>query len=286
MALVILIRHGQTDENVSGKISGQGAAPLNARGQEQARLAAEVLAPLGITHLLSSPVARARQTAEVIAQRLGLSIEEAPGLHEVDYGDWEGSFFSTQRSHPAAHAVFHDPVNARLSQRRKPAQRATARRRGGRSGPPPVSARGSIAVVSHGDVIRTTMAHYLNMPFNDYRRLNLDNGALSVLELHDDWVRVKAFNFVPQAGKEWLKSDYAAWQKIKQLVPGSNGVSRRRKLRHHRLQSGHSGLDPGSGSGAGSGIQKSEKPLDSGFRRSDAACRKRPCRRFVKIRPP
>ena len=34
-----------------------------------------------------------------------------------------------------------------------------------------------------------------------------------------------AFNFVPQAGKEWLKSDYAAWQKIKQLAPASNGVS-------------------------------------------------------------
>ncbi|MDE0207125.1 MAG: histidine phosphatase family protein, partial [Candidatus Tectomicrobia bacterium] len=69
MALVILIRHGQTDENVSGKISGQGPAPLNTRGQEQARLAAEVLEPLGITHLLSSPVVRARQTAEVVAQR-------------------------------------------------------------------------------------------------------------------------------------------------------------------------------------------------------------------------
>ena len=112
MALVILIRHGQTDENVSGKISGQGPAPLNSRGHEQARLAAEVLAPLGVTHLLSSPVPRARQTAEVVAQRIDRPIEEVPSLHEVDYGDWEGSFFQTQRSHPAAHAVFHDPANA------------------------------------------------------------------------------------------------------------------------------------------------------------------------------
>ena len=224
MALVILIRHGQTDEKVSGKISGQGAVPLNPRGQEQARLAAEVLAPLGVTHLLSSPVARAGQTAEIVAQRLGLPIEQAPSLHEVDYGDWEGSFFSTQRSHPAAHAVFHDPVNAifpngeslpNVQQRGVEAVEAARRR----------YPHGVIAVVSHGDVIRTVMAHYLNMPFNDYRRLNLDNGALSVLELHDDWVRVKAFNFVPQAGKEWLKSDYAAWQKIKQLAPASNGVS-------------------------------------------------------------
>ena len=224
MALVILIRHGQTDENVSGKISGQGPAPLNTRGHEQARLAAEVLAPLGVTHLLSSPVVRARQTAEVVAQRLNRPIEEVPGLHEVDYGDWEGSFFHTQRTHPAAHAVFHDPINAvfpngeRLPnvQRRGVESVESARRR---------YPDGVIAVVSHGDVIRTTTAHYLNMPFNDYRRLKLDNGALSVLELRDEWVCVKAFNFVPQVGREWLKSDYSAWQKVQQLAPTSNGVS-------------------------------------------------------------
>jgi probable phosphoglycerate mutase len=224
MALVILIRHGQTDENVSGRISGQGAVPLNARGQEQARLAAEVLAPLGVTHLLSSPVVRARQTAEVIAQRLDKPIEEVSSLHEVDYGDWEGSFFQTQRTHPAAHAVFHDPINAVFPngeslpnvQRRGVGAVESARHR---------YPQGVIAVVSHGDVIRTTMAHYLNMPFNDYRRLSLDNGALSVLELHDDWVRVRAFNFVPHAGSLWLKSDFPVWQKIKQLTATSNGAS-------------------------------------------------------------
>ena len=58
MALVILVRHGQTDENINGRISGQGPVPLNARGQEQARLAAETLAPLGITHIFSSPSTR------------------------------------------------------------------------------------------------------------------------------------------------------------------------------------------------------------------------------------
>ena len=63
------------------------------------------------------------------------------------------------------------------------------------------------------------------MPFTDYRRLHLDNGALSVLELHGDWVRVKAFNFVPQVGSEWLKSDYADWQKIQQLVPSANNAA-------------------------------------------------------------
>src|SRR5437899_2894912 len=76
MALVILVRHGQTDENISGRISGQGPVPINARGQEQARVAAEVLAPLGITHIFSSPLVRARQTAEFLAGHLQKPIEE------------------------------------------------------------------------------------------------------------------------------------------------------------------------------------------------------------------
>ena len=75
-----------------------------------------------------------------------------------------------------------------------------------------------MAVVSHGDVIRTALAHYLGMPFNEYRRLNLDNGAISVLELFDAWVRVKALNFVPEGGQLWLESFYPTWKKMQELV--------------------------------------------------------------------
>jgi hypothetical protein len=56
------------------------------------------------------------------------------------------------------------------------------------------------------------------MPFNDYRRLNVDPGALSVLELFDEWVRIKAVNFVPQVGKLWLDSFYPTWKQIQKLV--------------------------------------------------------------------
>jgi broad specificity phosphatase PhoE len=79
--------------------------------------------------------------------------------------------------------------------------------------------QGIVTVVSHGDVIRTTLAHYLGMPFNDYRRIDLDNGAISVLELFDDWVRVKALNFVPQVGNRWLESFYPTWKKTQEVAP-------------------------------------------------------------------
>jgi alpha-ribazole phosphatase len=223
MALVILVRHGQTDENVSGKISGQGPVPLSARGREQAQLAAEVLHPLGVTHLFCSPVMRARQTAEILAQHLGLGMAEMPDLREVGYGDWEGKFFHEIRQSPIAHQVFNDPVNAVFPNGESlPAvqQRGVQVIEAVRGQHP----QGVLVFVSHGDVIRTVLAHYLDMTFNDYRRLNVDLGALSVVELYDDWVRVKTVNFVPQPGKLWLESFYPTWKKL-QHTPGENGTA-------------------------------------------------------------
>lgn len=217
MALMILVRHGQTDDNLSGKISGQGAAPLNARGREQAAAVADVLTCLGVSRILSSPLVRSRQTADILAQRLHLDLEERHDLREVEYGDWEGKHFRDVRTHPMAQKVMQNPSEVvfpngesllQVQQRGVSAIEAVHR----------TYPQSVVVLVSHGDVIRTALAHYLNMPFNEYTKLNLDNGSLSVLELFHDWVRVKAVNFVPQVGKLWLESFYPTWKQIQQLV--------------------------------------------------------------------
>jgi broad specificity phosphatase PhoE len=217
MALIILVRHGQTDDNLNGTISGQGSVPLNARGQEQAQAVAEVLTCLGVSRLLSSPLVRARQTADILAQRLHLDIEEMAGLREVEYGEWEGKRFHEVRSHPVAQQVFNDPAEAVFP---KGESLPEVQRRGVQviESVHQSSPQGVAVLVSHGDVIRTSLAHYLDMPFNEYRRLNLDNGAISVLELFQDWVRVKAINFVPRVGKLWLDSFYPTWKQIQKLT--------------------------------------------------------------------
>jgi broad specificity phosphatase PhoE len=221
MALVILVRHGQTDDNVSGRLSGQEPVPLNARGREQVQATADVLSCLGVTRILSSPLVRARQTAEILAQHLQVEIEEAPDLREVGYGDWEGKYFRDLRAHPVAQQVFHNPASVVFPngeslldvQRRGVQVIESVHQRY----PQEVT-----VLVSHGDVILTALAHYLDMPFNEYRRLNLDTGAISVLELFEDWVRVKAINFVPQVGKLWLESFYPTWKQIQQLARPRN----------------------------------------------------------------
>ena len=68
------LRHGETDWNARGLSQGAVDVPLNANGEMQAVRAAELLADAGIASIVSSPLARARRTAETIAAALGLSI--------------------------------------------------------------------------------------------------------------------------------------------------------------------------------------------------------------------
>ena len=217
MALVILVRHGQTDENVSGRISGQGPAPLNTRGQEQARLASEALTPLGVTQLYSSPVVRAQQTAAILDEQLKLGIESVVDLREVGYGDWEGKQFNDIRNEPVTKQVMQNPLHAVFPNGES---LVGVQQRGVRfiESVRYADLSGVVVLVSHGDTIRTALAHYLGMVFNDYRRINIDNGALSVVELCGSHSRVKAVNFVPRVGNTDLEPFCESWPKTQTLV--------------------------------------------------------------------
>lgn len=95
MTRLILIRHGETDWNVEGRYQGQADPPLNARGLDQARQLADgangppFLRDAGLTVLYSSPLRRARQTAEVLAETLHLPLYLEPRLMEIHQGDWQ-----------------------------------------------------------------------------------------------------------------------------------------------------------------------------------------------------
>ncbi len=91
---LVLVRHGDTDHTAARTFSGStGSDPaLNEHGRAQAGLTAEWLAPLAEHDLvmLSSPMQRTRQTADVIAARLGASYDLHEGLLEASFGAWEG----------------------------------------------------------------------------------------------------------------------------------------------------------------------------------------------------
>lgn len=88
--LAYLLRHGETDLNLQGVLQGSIDAPLNDTGRAQARAAAGALAGRGIRRIVASPQKRARHTADIVAQVLGLAVEEHPDLRERDWGVHEG----------------------------------------------------------------------------------------------------------------------------------------------------------------------------------------------------
>jgi broad specificity phosphatase PhoE len=87
---ILMARHGETDWNRDSRFQGHADTTLNDAGREQARALAERLAGDGIVTVYSSPLLRARETAEIVAGRLGLGVEAVDGLREVDVGSWSG----------------------------------------------------------------------------------------------------------------------------------------------------------------------------------------------------
>jgi broad specificity phosphatase PhoE len=104
---VYLARHGQTAYNLEGRFQGQLPVPLDDTGRRQAAELAERAAVHGFAALWSSPLLRARETADVVAQRIGLSPREDPRLMETDAGYWtDRSFAEVKADAPELFALF------------------------------------------------------------------------------------------------------------------------------------------------------------------------------------
>ncbi len=90
MTEIILARHGETEWNVEEIFRGRIDIELNETGIKQAELLAEYLSNVKIDAVYSSPLRRALRTAEIIANHHQLKVEIAPGLIDLDFGEWQG----------------------------------------------------------------------------------------------------------------------------------------------------------------------------------------------------
>ncbi|MCX4693598.1 bifunctional RNase H/acid phosphatase [Streptomyces sp. NBC_01408] len=99
-ATFVLLRHGETALTPQKRFSGSGGSDpeLSAAGRRQAAAVAEALAARGtVQTVISSPLRRCRETAQAVADRLGLRVTVEEGLREVDFGAWEGLTFAEVR---------------------------------------------------------------------------------------------------------------------------------------------------------------------------------------------
>ncbi len=90
MTTIILVRHGETEWNVEEVFRGRIDVELNETGIREAELLARFLSDFRITAIYSSPLKRALQTAEIIANHHDIEVKIAPELIDFDFGEWQG----------------------------------------------------------------------------------------------------------------------------------------------------------------------------------------------------
>jgi broad specificity phosphatase PhoE len=158
LAGIFLARHGETDYNLERRFQGLMPVPLNETGRRQAAELAGLTAAHGFRALWCSPLARARETADIVGVRIGLEPIEDPRLAETDTGDWTDRWWSdVEREDPDGLAAFlrADPDFAFPGGEsyRQQTERVIDALRDIASGPKP------ILVVCHAMSIRLAVTH-------------------------------------------------------------------------------------------------------------------------------
>ena len=188
-----LVRHASYDllgRVLAGRLSGHS---LNARGRAEAEALADALADRPILAVVSSPLARARETAEPIAARHRLGIDADHDLDEIDFGDWTGSAFEDLRADPAWQHFNRFRSTAPIPGG-ETMLAAQARVVGAVLRVRSACPEGEVVVVSHGDVVKAVLAHFLAIPLDLLRLMEVAPASRSVLALSDDDARILGMN--------------------------------------------------------------------------------------------
>jgi broad specificity phosphatase PhoE len=197
VAVFHLLRHGEhglLGRVLAGRMPGVG---MTERGRAEIAAQAERLAGEKIAAIYASPLQRTRETAEIVAERLGLPIGFRDDLIELDFGEWTGATFDSIRADPRweawrmqrSLATIPGGETMREVQRRIVEALLEIHERH----PDEI-----VVVVSHGDVIRSALLFAFGMPLDAYGRIEIGQGSTSTLRIDTAGIRVLAVNERPR----------------------------------------------------------------------------------------
>lgn len=181
MASVYLVRHGRTTANVQGILAGRRqSVDLDGQGERQARRAGQMLRDIHLDKIITSPLRRTRRTAQFLQDQHALSprITSDARFIECDYGDWTGLSLKELSKEPLWDVVQHHPSAAVFPGGES---MATMQRRAVDGIHALNQKFSAYVIVSHGDVIKAILADALGMHLDQFQRIIVDPGSVSVV---------------------------------------------------------------------------------------------------------
>ncbi|MCX5125492.1 bifunctional RNase H/acid phosphatase [Streptomyces sp. NBC_00347] len=189
-ATFVLLRHGETALTPQKRFSGSGGSDpeLSEAGRRQAAAVAESLAARGtIETVISSPLRRCRETAQAVADRLGLTVTVEEGLREVDFGAWEGLTFAEARErHPEDLQAWLDSPKAAPTGGGESFASATRRISATRDRLLAEHAGRTVLLVSHVTPVKILVRLALGAPPEALFRMELSAASLSAVAYYAD----------------------------------------------------------------------------------------------------
>lgn len=206
MPLLLLIRHGENDYVKTKKMAGRiPGIHLNEKGQKQAQALREALKEVPIKAVYSSPLERAMETANPIAESHNLKIIQETDLMDTDIGKWQGRSWKSLRLLKAwkivlnAPSRFHFPGGESFPECQVRVVNVLERAIQKYNKPQDV-----IAVVFHADPIKLAVSHFLGLPLDHFQRLGCDTGSLTAIHAGERGAYLiklshrPPFDFLPQ----------------------------------------------------------------------------------------
>jgi probable phosphomutase (TIGR03848 family) len=186
MTIIYLVRHGENDligknHRLAGWMPG---VHLNDRGRAQADALANYFLKIRLRAIYSSPLERTMETAEPIAKAKGLSIDKRERLGEIGFGRWEGKTLKTLSRRKLWSMVQNTPSLARFPDGEsfvEAQDRVVSEIDAIRS--IHKSPKANVLCVSHADVIKLIIAHYLGLPLDLFQRIVVMPASISILHI-------------------------------------------------------------------------------------------------------
>ncbi|WP_320774908.1 bifunctional RNase H/acid phosphatase [Streptomyces sp. CRN 30] len=189
-ATFVLLRHGETPLTPQKRFSGSGGSDpsLSGAGRHQAERVAAVLAARGtIQAVVTSPLARCRETAGIVAARLGLDVTVEDGLRETDFGAWEGLTFAEVRArHPEDMDAWLASPDAAPTGGGESFAAVTRRTAATRDALTATYAGRTVLLVTHVTPIKTLVRLALGAPPESLFRMELSAASLSAVAYYGD----------------------------------------------------------------------------------------------------